>query len=92
MFGLTVPALITTTIFYSANPCATDLEFYPKSGTVVELETATDTVVVEDRSGNFWSFEGIEDWMIDDHCAMIMCNNGTSEISDDIICKVIYER
>lgn len=92
MFGLTIPALIATAIFYGANPYATDLGFYPKSATVVELESSTDTVVLEDRSGNLWTFEGIEDWMVDDHCAMVMCDNGTAEITDDIICKVIYEK
>ena len=44
--------------------------------------------MIEDFNGNIWIFEGIEDWFIGDICAMMMDNNGTDIIYDDIIISV----
>lgn len=63
---------------------------YPTCATVVELDRENDEVVVEDFNGNLWAFEGCEDWAEGDICAMIMNDEGTSEIYDDTIVQVRY--
>lgn len=65
--------------------------FYPEAGIVRELDFTTNTVTFETANGNLWSFNGIEDWCIDDQIAVIMYDNGTTEtIHDDIIISARY--
>ena len=54
-----------------------DFKHYPLCGTVVEVNRENGEVVVEDFNGNLWAFEGCEDWMEGDICAMIMSDEGT---------------
>lgn len=65
-------------------------ELYPACGIVVEIDEENDLVMVEDFNGDIWIFEGIEDWFIGDICAMMMDDNGTDTIYDDIIVSVRY--
>lgn len=58
---------------------------------VVELDKTNDTVTVEDYNGNLWSFVGVEDWAIDDTCAMVMNDKGTESIYDDEVINVRFE-
>lgn len=65
--------------------------FYPEAGIVRELDFTTDSVIFETANGNLWSFNGIEDWCIDDQIAVIMYDNGTTEtIHDDVIISARY--
>ena len=63
---------------------------YPACGIVIEIDEENDLVMVEDFNGDIWIFEGIEDWFIGDICAMMMDDNGTDTIYDDIIVSVRY--
>lgn len=63
---------------------------YPASGYVVEIEPECDTVIVETANGHLWGFYGIEDWEIGDGCSMLMSDNGTENITDDVILSVRY--
>ena len=65
-------------------------EIYPLCGIVKELNFEKDTVIVEDFGGRLWEFPGIEDWMENDICAMIMYRNGTFDIFDDIVIDTRY--
>lgn len=60
---------------------------YPSGGIV---EVIDDTVYITDSTGNVWSFYGSEDWQTGDYAAMIMDNNGTDTIYDDVILQVCY--
>lgn len=62
---------------------------YPLSTTVMQI--INDTVTVEDSNGNLWSFNGAEDWDINDSCALIMDDNSTKDIRDDIIISTRYQ-
>ena len=69
------------------------LEFkhYPLCGTVVEVNRENGEVVVEDFNGNLWAFEGCEDWLEGDICAMIMSDEATPDtIYDDVIIQARY--
>lgn len=63
---------------------------YPLTTTVTEIEN--DTVTVEDSNGNLWSFNDAEDWEVGDGCALIMHDNSTSEIVDDVIISTRYQQ
>lgn len=67
------------------------VEIYPMSAYVTEVSAESDLVIVQDFNGNKWSFRGSDDWLEGDMCALLMCDNGTSEwIYDDIILDVKY--
>lgn len=71
---------------YNANQIS---HLYPLSTTVTQIEN--DTVTVEDTTGNLWSFNGAEDWQINDTCALIMDDNSTKDICDDVIISTRYQ-
>ena len=63
---------------------------YANTACVVAVSPGTDTVVVEDFSGNLWAFYGVEDWQIGDCVSLVMDDAGTEEIYDDEILSVRY--
>lgn len=63
---------------------------YALTTCVVTVDQITDTVTVEDSNGNLWDFFGCEDWTVGDICSMVMDDNGTTEIYDDIIINTRY--
>ena len=65
-------------------------ETYANTGRVMAISVGTDTVIVEDFSGNLWAFYGAEDWMDGDCVSLVMCDAGTEEIYDDEILSVRY--
>lgn len=71
---------------YNANQIS---HLYPLTTTVAEINN--DTVTVEDSNGNLWSFNGAEDWEINDSCALIMNDNNTKDIHDDTIISTRYQ-
>lgn len=58
---------------------------YPDAGIVTEVDYTTDTVEVTMLNGNVFAFYGCDDWYMGDIAAMIMNDNGTPEVNDDII-------
>lgn len=71
---------------YNANQ---QKHLYPLTTTVTEVNN--DIVTVEDSNGNLWSFNGAEDWEINDSCALIMNDNNTKDIRDDVIISTRYQ-
>lgn len=84
-----VAAMTDKTIcqIYNANQTS---HLYPLSTTVTQINN--DTVTVEDSNGNLWSFNDAEDWEVGDGCALIMHDNSTSEIVDDVIISTRYQQ
>ena len=70
--------------------CEGYAENYVLVGMVVDLDFENNLVTVEDCTGELWQFEGIEDWWYGDFAGMIMDDNGTKIIYDDIILQVAY--
>ncbi len=66
------------------------LGLYPTAGKVVEIDRETDTFTIETFSGQMWIYEGVEDWEVNDYCAMIMDSNDTESIYDDVISDIKY--
>lgn len=71
---------------YNANQFS---HLYPLTSTVTEI--SNNTVTVEDSNGNLWSFDGTEDWQVGDCCALIMDDNNTKDIRDDVIISTRYQ-
>lgn len=65
---------------------------YANCAVVVEISTMTDTVVCRDDLGHLWTFNGVEDWELGDGVAMVMFNNGTGIVYDDIIISATFFR
>lgn len=63
---------------------------YPLCGIVTEVNYAEDYITIEVFNGNMWEWEGTEDWNEGDIAAMIMDDNGTEIIYDDIIMDISY--
>lgn len=61
---------------------------YPQAARVVDIQQ--DEIYLRDGAGNIWRWQGAEDWQIGDGAAMIMTNNGTKDIHDDIIVSIKY--
>ena len=65
---------------------------YSKSAVVVGLDYTADVITVEDSTGNLWTFDGVEDYDLNDRVALTMSDNGTDwDIKDDRVIEVIYD-
>ena len=62
-------------------------QLYPMSTVVTEIDTKSNSVIVENANGHLYAFSGIEDWKVDDICILLMDNNNTTDVTDDIIIK-----
>ena len=82
-----ITTLITLILSGNINGNAT---LYPETAVVREIDPVEDTVLVEAGNGNLFVFKGTEDWEEDDICAMLMSDNGTANVADDIILDVKY--
>lgn len=83
--------LITTliTLILSGNING-NANLYPETAIVREIDPVEDTVLVECGNGNLFVFKGTDDWEEDDICSMLMSDNGTVNVNDDIILDVKY--
>ena len=64
--------------------------YYPMTTVVREIDIKNDVVTVENSNGHLFEFIGVEDWQVGDICSLMLDNNGTESIFDDIILKAIY--
>lgn len=64
--------------------------YYPSYATVVDLDVESDIVSAEDNNGFVWDFYGVEDYDIGDGVALVMYDNGTVSIFDDVIVDARY--
>ena len=86
---LCILIICITGSFYTGEMKASE-NLYPISTEVVGIDATTDTVIVQQPNGNIWEFTGVDDWEVGDTCNMIMNDNGTDNIYDDIIVKTQY--
>jgi len=71
-------------------PILCKADTYAMTAVIVSLNYDTDTVKVEDFNGNVWAFDGCEDWQLFDMCALMMDDNNTIDIYDDMIVSIRY--
>ena len=58
---------------------------YPAVSIVVEVDGDGDMVFTQDFNGGIWCFYGAEDWFVGDIVAMLVYDNETETVKDDII-------
>ena len=80
---------LLTTISVFAKPVE-ESEIYPLTTKVLRVDRENDIVVCIDCNGNFWEFEGAEDWMEGDCATLLMNDCATETIFDDVIEDVRY--
>lgn len=90
-------AVVITTALVLPHIRTTEIKAQAKQGyeyafttVVVSVDYTTDTVKTMDATGNIWEFAGVEDWTPDDVCSMVMYDNGTADIHDDVIINAKY--
>lgn len=86
-----ITRLVIMLVIILANVSVNGSSEYSLSTIVTEVDKANDIVVCQDFNGNLWEFEGTEDWLVGDICSMMMSDNGTETIYDDIIIDVRYD-
>lgn len=57
---------------------------------VMEVNDKSDVITVITDLGEMYQFYDVDDWQINDKCLLIMDNNGTDNVTDDIIVKTVY--
>lgn len=87
---LTIIKLITTIVVGLGVANVDDVQIYPQTFAVVEVDTENDIVTVVDTIGNEWAFDGAEDWQRGDLVSAIMSDMGTESIYDDEFVSVKY--
>ena len=98
MLGIKLSSLIIGTVA-SITSCQPQKEvgYYPTTAVisnVCEVEVETEKkycLTLEDFNGDAWGYISEDgDWLEGDIVSLIMCDNGTEEIKDDIIVYVKY--
>lgn len=87
----TVLFILATIISLGGNPFAEECHIYPLSAEITDVNYEDDIITITDYSGEEWVYEGCEDWEIGDGASLIMYNNMTLEIYDDVILTIKYE-
>ena len=58
---------------------------YVNNGVVVSVDTEHNIVTYKDNNGHLWSFSDAEGWHTMDRITVIMDDNNTNIVTDDII-------
>jgi heme/copper-type cytochrome/quinol oxidase subunit 2 len=85
-----VVLIVGCLIWFSTLKPSTSSDVYSLTCEVIEVNRTNDTVLVIDATGNEWEWTGTEDWEIGDCASMVMNDNGTDEVYDDVIISVRY--
>ena len=63
---------------------------YEKRGNVVDIDFGNDIVIALDEDGNLWEFYREPGWQIGDPVNLVLNDNNTANITDDIIENVEF--
>ena len=62
--------------------------YYPMDTVVREIDYDNNIVIVENNDGELFSFFGTDSFKVNDSCALLMYDNSTSDITDDVIIQI----
>lgn len=89
--------MITIIIFACTLCCVNEIRkssknnidsYYPMNTVVREIDYNNNIVIVENNDGELFSFFGTDSFKVNDSCALLMYDNNTSDITDDIIIQI----
>ena len=69
---------------------ATTEHLYPRVGQVTEINRSWGYVAIKDSVGELWLLYDVDDWAVGDVVSMMLNDNNTDTITDDIIVKAYY--
>lgn len=69
---------------------AQDVNIYPMAVIVSSVDRSEDVVTFTNNNGDSFEWEGVEDLEVNDTCALMMCDMGTPENTDDVILTIRY--
>lgn len=69
---------------------ASAFAIYASTAVITGFNEPQDQVIVTTAGGYEYSFYGIEDYFLGDYVSLMMGNNGTPDISDDVIIDADY--
>lgn len=89
--------MITIIIFACTLCCVNEIRkhsknnidsYYPMNTVVREIDYDNNIVIVENNDGELFSFFGTDSFKVNDSCALLMYDNTTSDITDDVIIQI----
>lgn len=81
-------AIVMASFTYHVTSGTTNDTTYTMQAKVIDVDTASDTIQIEDSHGEIWEFFGTENFQKDNSVIVLMDNRGTSTIYDDEILSV----
>lgn len=90
-YSITLNKIKANNRINNTNTVSTD-NLYLTKGTIMDINTTKDIVTVVTVDGQLFSFKGVEDWLINDDCVLSFDNKGTTDVKDDIIIDILYNR
>lgn len=96
LIALTVALIALLTI---STACAGDIHpdytlqidhVYPSTMIIIEVNYYEDIVTMVDGGGHIWIMEGVEDYNVYDLVSVMMCDNYTEYVTDDVIMTAFY--
>lgn len=87
-----ISALIGFAVWFicMGKPAEAKPNYYALATVVTAIDSTEDAIICEDCNGNVWAFYGVEDWQVGDNANLLMHDNGTKSIYDDVICDATY--
>lgn len=77
--------IITIVILLAVSVITATAHNYIISAKIVEVNECNNIVLCEDNDGNLWGFYGVGNWQINDSVNLLMDNNNTANIYDDVV-------
>ena len=88
VIDLVIVTIFVVSLIHRATSPTTNDTNYTMQAKVIDVDTASDTVQIEDSHGEIWEFFGTENFQKDNSVIVLMDNQGTSTIYDDKILSV----
>lgn len=88
VIDLVIVTIFVVSLIHRASSPTTNDTNYTMQAKVVDVDTASDTVQIEDSHGEIWEFFGTENFQKNNSVIVLMDNQGTSTIYDDEILSV----
>lgn len=85
---LVIVTIFVVCLIYRASSPTTNDTNYTMQAKVIDVDTTSDTVQIEDSHGEIWEFFGTENFQKDNSVIVLMDNQGTSTVYDDEILSV----
>lgn len=82
--------LYLISIFAGTNTNAMETELYADTAEVIFVDYENDSVLIKNSVGHMYEFYGTEDYCEGDLVSVILNDNGTEKVMDDIIVSVRY--